>query len=130
MYDYGYRGLFSVVLAFALIFSFVGRGEDGLFDSDGFTNELTVGKGIDTADPLELAVETDTFTSIPEPIYWRLETDDDMKGSAVIMEFKEFIDGVYVNLYGREFPFRTKRDNLGTHGHIMVSNFWWDLPGK
>ncbi len=107
-----------------LIISLISCSVDGLFGSSDFRNRLTFGTGVDSADPYQLAGETDSFSNTRRPIYWRLESEDDMEGSAVIIELEKLDDGDYHR------PFRFRFDNPQSHDHIMVANFYWGLTGR
>jgi hypothetical protein len=107
-----------------LIISLISCSVDGLFNSSDFRNRLTFGTGIDSADPYQLTGETGSFSNTRRPIYWRLESEDDMEGSAVIIELEKLDNGDYPR------PFRFRFDNPQSHDHIMVANFYWELTGQ
>ena len=107
-----------------LIISLISCGVDSLFDSSDFENRLTFGTGIDSADPYQLTGETNSFINTRRPIYWRLESEDDMEGTAVIIELEKLDDGDCPG------PFRFRFDNPQSHDHIMVANFYWELTGQ
>jgi hypothetical protein len=118
------KHFFSYAAISILIISLISCGVDGLFGSRDFENRLSFGTGIDFADPYQLTEETDSFSNTRRPIYWRLESEDDMEGSAVIIELEKLDDGDYPR------PFRFRFDNPQSHDHIMVANFYWELTGR
>jgi hypothetical protein len=78
-----------------------------------FTNKLTLGTGVNPSNLFELTGVNTSFTA-STTIYFRLESADDMAGSAVRLQIEQQ-DGTPV--FSQNYP------NPQSYGHILVSNF-------
>jgi len=82
--------------------------------SSEFSNSLILGTGMLG---FTITGETTSFTGSPVVIYWRLESKDDMKGSAVDISIEQMTDNGYVTKNTFNYP------AIQSYGHIMVSSF-------
>lgn len=111
----------TICLLFTIMVFFSGCKKDDsnpAADTNQFTNKLTLGTGAD-ATKFAITGETSTFTKTGANvmIYWRLETANDMGGSAVQIKVEKLVSGSYVAYNSFNFP------STQTYGHIMMSIF-------
>lgn len=102
------------LLIFVIIFSGCKK------NNSEFTDELTLGTGMIGFD---LTGESSTFTLVDASIflYFRLESEEDMAGRTVILDFLTSGDDL-INTITRE--------QAQDYGHIMLSSFeWWGGTG-
>lgn len=78
-----------------------------------FTNNLTLGTGLNPSNLFELTGVNTSFTA-STTIYFRLESADDMAGSAVRLKMDQQ-DGTPI--FSQDYP------NPQSYGHIFLSNF-------
>jgi len=81
--------------------------------SSGFSNKLTLGTGLNSSNLFELTGVGTSFTA-STTIYFRLESAEDMGGSAVRLKINEQ-DGTPI--FTQDYP------NPQSYGHILLSNF-------
>jgi hypothetical protein len=119
------RRLFPIYTALLLLSLATGcKKEDSGTSSDQFTDNLKLGTGM-SASTFTLTGEGSTFTATPNTmIYWRLESKDDMAGSAVTIKIEKNTGGTYTT--SASFPFA----NPQSYGHIMMSAFPWNQTGS
>jgi hypothetical protein len=109
----------NVILIIAMILFSVGCSKDDS-SSDSFSNQLTLGTGLNPANSFELTGEGTLFPAGSQ-IYFRLESKDDMAGSAVKLRIKEVSSGTTQDL---DYP------SLQDYGHIYISAFTVSAPGN
>lgn len=85
---------------------------------DEFSNNLIIGTGVDYS-KFAISGEGTSFTKIGPSLtlYWRLESKNDMQGSAVKIKIEKQNAGVYAAY--TEFSYNAAQD----YGHIMISSF-------
>ena len=94
------------------------KKDDASTNADQFTDKLTLGLGLNSSNLFQLTGETTTFTATPNlMIYWRLESKDDMAGSAVTIKIEKLVSGTYTTVQSIPYP------NPQSYGHIMLSSF-------
>jgi hypothetical protein len=99
------------------------KKDDSSTSSDQFTDNLKLGTGMNASN--FTIIEASTFIATPNNmIYWRLESKDDMAGSAVTIKIEKNTGGTYTN--AGSFPFT----NPQSYGHIMMSAFPWSTAGS
>ncbi len=81
--------------------------------SNEFSNKLTLGTGLNPNNLFELTGAGTSFTA-STAIYFRLESADDMAGSAVRLKIDQQ-DGTPIS--SQDYP------SLQSYGHIYLSNF-------
>ena len=81
--------------------------------SPEFTNKLTLGTGLNPSNLFQLTGEGTSFMASTS-IYFRLESADDMAGSAVRLKIDQQ-DGTPIS--SQDYP------SLQSYGHIFLSNF-------
>ena len=110
----------------ALLLCFSGcKKDDASTNADQFTDRLTLGLGLNSSNLFQLTGETTTFTATSNLlIYWRLESKDDMAGSAVTIKIEKSVNGTYTTVQSIPYP------NPQTYGHIMLSSFPWTQTGS
>jgi hypothetical protein len=85
-----------------------------------FSDKLIFVLGLSASDLFQLAAETTTFTTTPNfMISWRLESKDDMAGSAVMIKIGKSVNGSYTAVQSIPYP------DPQSYGHIMLSSFPW-----
>jgi hypothetical protein len=89
--------------------------------TDEFTNALTVGTGMSG---FTLVGETTSFSGAPVQIYYRLESADDLGGSAIEIRVEKKTGGVYQA--GPTFSF----SNPQNYGHLILSSFTLSTTGE
>jgi hypothetical protein len=116
------RTILAIVLFMSLIAGC--KKDDAGTNSDQFTDNLKLGTGMNASN-FTLAGETTSFTASPNNmIYWRLESKDDMAGSAVTIKIEKNTGGTLSA--SASFPF----SNPQSYGHIMISAFPWNQTGN
>jgi len=88
--------------------------------SPEFTNKLTLGTGLNPSNLFQLTGEGTSF-STSATIYFRLESADDMAGSAVRLKIDQQ-DGTSV--FSRDYP------SPSSYGNIFLSNFTLPRAGS
>ncbi|HBS86596.1 MAG: hypothetical protein A2W91_20475 [Bacteroidetes bacterium GWF2_38_335] len=108
---YFFFALFPVVL-FSLVFSGCKKEED---EESEYSDKLALGTGMSGFD---LVGEGTTFTQTSGSviIYFRLESEADMAGRPVVLDFLTS-GGSLINTI--------TRDQAQDYGHIMLSSFEW-----
>ena len=116
----------ALAMTVALILCFNGcKKEDSSTNADQFTDKLTLGLGLNSSNLFQLVGESTTFTATSNlQIYWRLESKDDMAGSAVTIKIEKSVNGTYSTVQTIPYP------NPQTYGHIMLSSFPWTQTGS
>jgi hypothetical protein len=104
------KDLIFILFVLAVISSGCKKSEDSTTE---FSNKIELGTGVSTANPFILTGVGTTFASTAT-IYFRLEAQDDMGGSAVKIQVMRS-NGTLYNAW--EFP------SPQSYGHIMVSSF-------
>ena len=119
------RRFFLLLTALLLLSLVTGcKKEDSGTSSDQFTDNLKLGTGMNASN-FSLTGEGSTFTATPNNvIYWRLESKDDMAGSAVTIKIEKNVNGTFTA--SASFPF----SNPQSYGHIMMSAFPWSTAGS
>ena len=114
--------IFTILL---LTILFIGcNKDDATTNSNQFTDNLTLGSGLNTSNPFQLTGKSTTFSGSSVIIYWRLESKDDMAGSAVSIKIEKLVNGSYTT--AQSFPYT----NPQSYGHIMLSTFVWTQTGS
>ena len=112
---------FAIILTgvLLLLLSFSGcKKDDASTNADQYTDKLTVGLGLNSANLFQLVGEGSTFTYTSNlMIYWRLESKDDMGGSSVTIKIEKLTSGTYTTVQSIPYP------NPQSYGHIMLSSF-------
>jgi hypothetical protein len=85
--------------------------------TDEFNDILALGTGLNATNLFQLTGESTTFQGVPKTIYWRLESQADMAGSAVSIKIEKLSGGVYSSFNTFNY------NNPQTYGHIMLSSF-------
>jgi hypothetical protein len=93
------------------------KKEDSSTSADSFTDNLTLGTGLNSSNLFQLVGEGTTFKGVNVNIYWRLESKDDMAGSAVNIKIEKLVSGVYSTFQTSSYP------STQSYGHIMLSSF-------
>jgi len=88
--------------------------------SPEFTNKLTLGTGLNPSNLFQLTGEGTSFTT-SNTIYFRLESADDMAGSAVRLKIDQQ-DGT--SIFSRDYP------SPSSYGNIFLSNFTLPRAGS
>jgi len=91
--------------------------EDSSTSPDSSADNLTLGTGINPSNLFELVGEGTTFKGVNVDIYWRLESKDDMTGSAVKIKIEKLVSGVYSIFQTNSYS------STQNNGHIMISSF-------
>jgi hypothetical protein len=89
--------------------------------ADEFTNALTVGTGLSG---FTLVGETTSFSGAPVQVYFRLESADDLGGSAIEIRVEKKTGGAYQA--SQTFPFA----NPQSYGHLFLSSFTLSTTGE
>jgi hypothetical protein len=110
------------VFLFALLM--LGCTKDTTTNADQFTDKLTLGSGLNPSNLFQLAGESTSFSGPNATIYWRLESKDDMAGSAVTIRIEKLVNGSYAA--AQSFPYT----NPQSYGHIMLSSFTLSQTGS
>ena len=93
----------------------------------GFSNKLTLGTGLNSANPFNLTGEATSFAGgalLPLTLYWRLESSNDMAGSAVTIDIKKLSNTTYLSYKSQTYS------STQNYGHIMVSSISIDSAGS
>ena len=109
-----------LVISVILMLSFALSGckkEDSSTNAEQLTDNLTLGTGLNSSNLFQLVGEGTTFRGPTVVIYWRLESKDDMAGSAVNIKLERQVNGVYA--LQQTIPY----NNPQSYGHIMLSTF-------
>lgn len=106
------------MLALALALAFAGCDEDD--SSDSFSNQLTLGTGLNGNNAFELVGEGTVFPA-GSLIYFRLESKDDMNGSMVRIRIQNL--GTATT---QDFDYPALQD----YGHIYLSSFTIPAAGS
>ncbi|HTY36423.1 MAG TPA: hypothetical protein VMH23_04890 [Bacteroidota bacterium] len=94
------------------------KKSDSTTSSDTYTDNLTLGLGLNSTNLFQLVAQGTTFSMTPNlMIYWRLESKDDMAGSAVTIKVEKLTNGTYSTVLSTQYP------NPQSYGHIMLSSF-------
>jgi hypothetical protein len=119
------RRLFPILTTVFFLSLIAGcKKDDSGTSSDQFTDNLKLGTGMNASN-FTLTGEGSTFTATPNNvIYWRLESKDDMAGSAVTIKIEKNVNGTFTA--SASFPFT----NPQSYGHIMMSAFPWNQTGS
>ena len=119
------RSFLSILTTVLLISLLAGcKKDDSSTNSTQYTDNLKLGTGM-SASTFTITGETSTFVGTPNNmIYWRLESKDDMAGSAVSIKIEKNSGGTYTT--AGSFPFT----NPQSYGHIMMSAFLWSTTGS
>ena len=88
--------------------------------SSEFTNSLTLGTGLNPNNLFELTGAGTSFTA-PAVLYFRLESANDMAGSAVRLKIDQQ-DGTPI--FSQDYP------SPSSYGHIFLSNFTLTRTGS
>jgi hypothetical protein len=90
---------------------------------DSFTDSLTLGTGVSG---FTIVGPTTSFTRTIASvnIYWRLESNADMAGSAVKIRVDKLDGGAYAPFDSSTYA------NPQSYGHIMLSSFNWTAAGS
>jgi hypothetical protein len=107
---------FAVLFSSLLLVSILGCTKSNPA-SNGGINQLTLGTGLNASNPFLLVGESTTFTGVPATIYFRLESKDDMGGSAVIIALSKMVGGVYTADTTIIYP------SIQSYGTIFLSAF-------
>lgn len=78
---------------------------------------MTLGTGLNASNPFLLVGEGTSFTGVPATIYFRLESADDMGGSAVNIAIGKNMSGAYLADTTINYP------SIQSYGHIFLSAF-------
>ncbi len=110
--------IFFQLLLVVLIITIQGCKKDSATEpANSYSNKIELGAGLDQSNPFNLIGTATTFSGIPALIYFRLESADDMGGSAVSISVQKLSGSNYANYYSFEYP------NPQSYGHIIVSAF-------
>jgi hypothetical protein len=110
-----------VVIISLLVFGLVGCTKSPT--GSDFSNTLGLGTGLNPANLFQLSGEGTSFTA-PASIYFRLESKDDMGGSAVKIAITKMAGSSYVA--DTSFTFQ----NPQSYGHIFLSSFTLSTAGS
>jgi hypothetical protein len=113
------NAMFSISL---LVIGFTGCTKSPT--SSDFSNKLGLGTGLNPANLFQLSGEGTSFTGAPVSIYFRLESKDDMGGSAVRIAIAKMAGSSYVA--DTSFTFQ----NPQSYGHIFLSSFTLSTAGS
>lgn len=90
-----------------------------------FSDKLILVLGLNASNLFQLATETATFRATPNfMIYWRLESKDDMAGSAVTINIEKSVNGSYTAVQSIPYP------DPQSYGHIVLSSLPWTQTGS
>jgi hypothetical protein len=92
--------------------------------SSGSKNQLTLGTGLNASNPFLLVGEGTSFTGVPATIYFRLESADDMGGSAVNIAISKKVNGSYLADTTINYP------SIQSYGTIFLSAFTLQTTGS
>jgi hypothetical protein len=110
-----------LVIISVLIFGLVGCTKSPT--GSDFSNKLGLGTGLNPANLFQLIGEGTSFAA-PATIYFRLESKDDMGGSAVKIAIAKMVGSSYVA--DTSFTFQ----NPQSYGHIFLSTFTLGSAGS
>jgi hypothetical protein len=83
-----------------------------------FSNKLQIGTGLNASNPFELAGQGAMFSGVkPLTLTFRLESADDMLGSAVVMDIEKNSGIAYEPYATQTYP------NPQSSGHIFLASF-------
>jgi len=114
---------FAFILLFSVSILFNGCKEKSTESGDEYSNKLTLGTGLNPANLFQLTGEGTNFNK-NVPIFFRLESKDDMAGSAVKIKIEVKSNGTYSDHKSFDFP------NPQSYGHILLSSFTLDAAGS
>lgn len=86
--------------------------------TDTFSDQISLGTGVNPTNYFELTGEGTEFQSINQSsiIYFRVESKEDLAGNDVLLEFRTLNNGLINSI---------TRENPQDYGHILVSYFDW-----
>lgn len=86
--------------------------------TDEFSDQITLGTGVNSTNYFELTGEGSEFQSINQSsiIYFRVESKEDLAGNDILLEFRTLNNGLINSI---------TRENPQDYGHILVSYFDW-----
>ena len=111
------------VLLFTTLLLISGCKDNSTEATDEFSNILTLGTGLNPQNLFQLTGEGTTFTK-NTPIFFRLESKDDMAGSTVRIKIELKTNGTYSENKSFDYP------NPQSYGHILLSSFTLDAAGS
>jgi hypothetical protein len=114
---------FTCILLFSVSLLLFGCKEKATEANDEFSNKLTLGTGLNPSNLFQLTGEGTTFSK-NIPIFFRLESKDDMAGSAVRIKIELKTNGTYSESKTFDYP------NPQSYGHILLSSFTLDAAGS
>lgn len=112
---------FILLLLVSILFN--GCNEKSTESGDEYSNKLTLGTGLNPANLFQLTGEGANFNK-NVPIFFRLESKDDMAGSAVKIKIEVKSNGTYGDHKSFDYP------NPQSYGHILLSSFTLDAAGS
>jgi hypothetical protein len=115
---------FTLTVLLLTLFMIGCNKDDATTNSSQFTDNLTLGTGLNSSNLFQLTGESTTFSGSSVIIYWRLESKDDMAGSAISIKIEKLVNGSYTTV--QTFPYT----NPQNYGHIMLSTFVWIQNGS
>jgi hypothetical protein len=112
----------KIILMFLAALAFVScsKKSDDSNSTPAYSNKLELGTGLNPSNLFELTGKGTTFTLL-SAIYFRLESADDMAGSAVRIQI-DTQTGTAVATY--DYP------SIQSYGHIFLSSFAVEVPGN
>jgi hypothetical protein len=96
-----------------LMLALAGCNDKSTTSSSDFKNSLVLGKNMSG---FTIIGETTSFSDSTS-IFWRLESKEDMEGSAVEIQISKSVSGGYQTVNTFSFP------NPQSYGHIMLSSY-------